>query len=633
MKKILLSLSALAISAAVSAQTYFTEDWSNGMNGWTFTAAAGSDGWNVGSATALSSQYFPIPALNGDMIATNDDNCNCDKSADFLISPSIDLSAATGPVLTFSSFHFAATYGGGTESATVRVSNDGGTTWTDLNTLPGDGTGWSNEGISLSAYAGDTIMLGFFYDDDGVWSYGWALDDIAIKDLPAVEVVLNELIVPNTLPMGSNGDIAFSIENKGGNTITSLDLVWTDGTNVYTDNVTGLNIPSFGTDTLIHADAFNQSTFGNYQVGGAVVIAGDVDTTNNNGLGAINVLSFATSRKVVIEEGTGTWCGWCPRGTVAMEYMTQTYDNSFVGIAVHNGDPMTVTAYDNGAGITGFPGMNVDRTILGAGVSTGTMQGYYTERMNEYPLADVQITSQSLNTGNGDVTISVEAQFAADVAGDYRFAVVVLEDSITGTSQGYSQANYYSGGGNGNLSGAGFDWHLEADPVPFSKMFYNHVGVKLIGGYSGQSGSVPATVAANGNVTHTFNSNIAADVDDYAQVSFAVLLLDPDGQIVNADKEHASLILSTEEELVSNFEIFPNPTEGIAQLALDLSTATEVNIEVIDQLGRVVLQESNQKLPAGRNLTSIDLSNHPAGIYTVSLNYGGKSIREKLIVQ
>jgi hypothetical protein len=42
-----------------------------------------------------------------------------------------------------------------------------------------------------------------------------------------------------------------------------------------------------------------------------------------------------------------------------MDYMTATYPDQFIGIAVHNGDPMTVTAYDNAANFSGFPGSNI----------------------------------------------------------------------------------------------------------------------------------------------------------------------------------------------------------------------------------------------------------------------------------
>src|SRR5699024_9086047 len=91
----------------------------------------------------------------------------------------------------------------------------------------------------------------------------------------------------------------------------------------------------------------------------------DADSSNDMGDALTYVVSQDVTKMVVFEEGTGTWCGYCPRGIVAMEYM---YDNSnqfpnFIGIAVHNQDPMMVAEYDNGANFPGFPNSNVDRGL------------------------------------------------------------------------------------------------------------------------------------------------------------------------------------------------------------------------------------------------------------------------------
>lgn len=40
-------------------------------------------------------------------------------------------------------------------------------------------------------------------------------------------------------------------------------------------------------------------------------------------------------RNVLVEEFTGTACGWCPRGMVGMQLMHEAYGHRFVGIALH----------------------------------------------------------------------------------------------------------------------------------------------------------------------------------------------------------------------------------------------------------------------------------------------------------
>ena len=45
----------------------------------------------------------------------------------------------------------------------------------------------------------------------------------------------------------------------------------------------------------------------------------------------------AYTRRIVAEEVTGVWCGYCIRGIVAMREMKEFYGDSFLGIAVHAG--------------------------------------------------------------------------------------------------------------------------------------------------------------------------------------------------------------------------------------------------------------------------------------------------------
>ena len=132
-----------------------------------------------------------------------------------------------------------------------------------------------------------------------------------------------------------------------------------------------------------------------------------------------------------------------------MNYMYDTYGakGQFIGIAVHNGDPMTVTEYDSGAGLTGFPGCNVDRAVKDATVSQNAFEGYYNDRKDMVVPAGV-VTNTVVN-GN-DVAITVEATFVTPMsAADFAIGVVITQDSMSGTTTAWSQSNAYAGGGSG----------------------------------------------------------------------------------------------------------------------------------------------------------------------------------------
>ena len=76
-------------------------------------------------------------------------------------------------------------------------------------------------------------------------------------------------------------------------------------------------------------------------------------------------------RTQVIEEGTGTWCGFCPRGIATTERLqneSKTQKNAvpFIVIAVHQGqgdyfiEPMEVSDY-RFLRFSGFPGGIINR--------------------------------------------------------------------------------------------------------------------------------------------------------------------------------------------------------------------------------------------------------------------------------
>ena len=62
--------------------------------GWTQTTNATDGGWLMGTNISLQSQWWSI-ATHGNFIATNDDECDCDKTVDYLIMPPLDLWSKT----------------------------------------------------------------------------------------------------------------------------------------------------------------------------------------------------------------------------------------------------------------------------------------------------------------------------------------------------------------------------------------------------------------------------------------------------------------------------------------------------------------------------------------------------------
>lgn len=142
---------------------------------WAETGVSTDGIWSVGDAAAASSEYMTFGA-HTNFAYTNDDDCNCDKSADRLITPSMDVSSYTALQMTYDYLFY--TFGG---SFTVEVSTDGGSSWTVVATGTSDAAWQDDNLIDLTAYAGESdLQISFLYNDGGSWNYGAGVDNVVV---------------------------------------------------------------------------------------------------------------------------------------------------------------------------------------------------------------------------------------------------------------------------------------------------------------------------------------------------------------------------------------------------------------------------------------------------------------------
>lgn len=148
-------------------------------------------------------------------------------------------------------------------------------------------------------------------------------------------------------------------------------------------------------------------------------------------------------KRSVVEEFTGTGCGWCPRGHVGMHKMRDLYGDQFVGIAMHqynSDDPMYYTSYS--LSFQGAPSCMVNR-------SSGDLDPYndlpkaFKASLTEMPLVDVSVEGAfSEDTAYVYAKASVESL----VSGDYAIAYMLIADNLSGTTSKWKQSNYFAKG-------------------------------------------------------------------------------------------------------------------------------------------------------------------------------------------
>lgn len=247
-----------------------------------------------------------------------------------------------------------------------------------------------------------------------------------------------------------------------------------------------------------------------------------------------NIVGMAPNypQAIVCEESTGTWCGWCPRGIVSLDRAKELYGDRFIGIAVHNNDPMVLSSYDNfmsSLGRSGFPYMIVNRNQEMSGDPDRLLSycGYLSKQKSEAAINAVAMLDKDTRTANATTTV----KFGKDYENaNFKLSYIVIENDVHQPSNSnYSQRNYYSGGGSGAMGG----FESKPDPVPASDMYYQFVARAAFGDFTGMAGSLPSSITAKQELTHEYSFTLPNNilVDDNCRL--VVLLIEENGKIVN----------------------------------------------------------------------------------------------------
>ena len=297
---------------------------------WTTEGAADSDLFMTGNVnTANGAGFFPVTA-HTTFAFSNDDVCDCDKSMDYLTTPMIAVPAGIAFNLKYSIFQDDA-YGG---ASAVLVSNNLGNSWSNVYThtiVPG----WTDVIVDLSAYAGDTIMVRFHYDDQGQWGSGMAVDDILIDETPDFDIALTDItvneyyLIPEDQAKGGF-DFTANVANIGQSTATNV-IVSVD-VNSQTLSSSPVNINSGSNSDIDAALDYvlpGQGTY-NFQLS---VTMDDTDEVPGNNVGEQGTIRISEE---TYARGEG--------GTTALGTALEQYSDSHFGMLYEIFETDTVSA-------------------------------------------------------------------------------------------------------------------------------------------------------------------------------------------------------------------------------------------------------------------------------------------------
>ena len=457
------------------------------------------------------------------------------------------------------------------------------------------------------------------------------IDDVNMNYSPDGEANTRDgmITVNRALPVGVlNGSIPISgvVSNLGDDVITDFAISYN-------------GLDEFFTETIMPGANYEFTLSASHTVTegvsvGSIVLSGisdDQNACNNVATFAVRSIDVPRGKRYVVEEATGTWCPWCPRGEVFMNYMNETYSDLFIGIAVHNADPMVVAEYDDSftstAGFTGFPTVWTER---GDFIDPSGLEGDFVTKVQEVSPVDMELSAE-YNDDTRELKMNVNVEALSTVFPSAGIILVLTEDGVTGSAAaGYSQANNYAGGGSGEMGG----FELLPNPVPASQMVYNHVARALVNGFQGEE--FGAGMVSGDTRTFAYSFTLP-ETWDAEKMHIVALYRAADGSTPTGAKatiEEAELnpLSSTVDPvLAQNVEVYPNPFSSQANVTLDIDSPENVSIEITDALGRLV-SSRDYGVQSG-SLTFPVLANQMNdGIYFINILVGDSFTSKRVVI-
>lgn len=329
-------------------------------------------------------------------------------------------------------------------------------------------------------------------------------------------------IKPVYMERGKDGIIGVSISNAGVTPINKVD---------YTYNVAETNCVYTGSCTLtepvqgvLGAKGFFEcpleldAEVGTYTLNFAITAINGVPS-EATAQGRVVVMPFVPVTRPLMEEYTGLWCGYCPRGFIAMERLNHDLGDQFVGVAYHDGnggyEPMQLLAKFPGQ-VAGFPAAILNRAYSVDPYYGNTQEDMgirvlWSELASQSVPAEVAVDVEWVDATHLKATSSV--RFVEDIENaDYRLGFILTGDNITGeqwagTNEEWKQSNYFNTSQFSFLQGD--DWKVFTKGASkVAGLVYNDVALKY-DDQKGIAGSVPANLKAGEYAKYEYTFDIS----------------------------------------------------------------------------------------------------------------------------
>lgn len=228
-------------------------------------------------------------------------------------------------------------------------------------------------------------------------------------------------------------------------------------------------------------------------------------------------------RRVVVEDYTAMWCGYCPRGIALVENLANTYADDFIGIVIHSSDPLRCQDYDAKA--------YEDRNRPSLWMNRNRKLAYYIAR-EEFESErsagadmDVDVTAVWDEQKN-NITVTPSVTFCVNKEeAPYGFTYVLTEDGMSDPS--WVQSNNFSQDTNELGISKELDKFIKA-PFNVRNLVNNFVAIAAEGVGKPLMGHIKAPIKADQTQSHSYvfkNVSSKPIIRDKAKLKVCVLLI------------------------------------------------------------------------------------------------------------
>ena len=326
----------------------------------------------------------------------------------------------------------------------------------------------------IITYSGEETNGSFFMYQNGKWytMYDTGYGNLAVNihldvtGMPSSDVAA-AAVLEAPARLNTEVPVGVVVQNNGFADVTELSYILTNNQVASAEQTITLDEPiaSGGRMYVYPTTVVTKNGLNTVSVQITKVNGEDNTSTSNTASGYIIGVENPYDRTSVVEELTGTWCGWCPRGHVGLEMTKSRLGDKVITLAGHFSqsetsiDPMECAEYYEVPYNLGssFPSAFYDRCSLGdpyLGLSIDVENNLYqyggdkaVQTVSDaYPSeGKVELAAEWTDDSKQSIKVSAKTQFGYDrLSSPYALGFILSEDGMSGTSQDWYQFNYYS---------------------------------------------------------------------------------------------------------------------------------------------------------------------------------------------